>query len=156
VIDEVWNAWAAGFVDGEGSVMLIYSRPKQITRCGRVETKPGQVAVHVRASQTVEVPLLRLEIMYGGSVKALDMSMKSRFRNVRQMYEWNIFGGNAISALRKMRPYMMVKQQHADLAVEYYELCNGGIGNLDLRLKFWEEMRELQHKGIHLRKPAIA
>lgn len=152
MLEELDYAWAAGFVDGEGSIMLSLSRRKSIKRRGHVESKAGQVYVHFRVGQTDQAPLDKLMLLFGGKVTVLNMDMPSRRKNVLQFYEWNSFGATAVAALRKIVPYLMVKKSQAELAIEYFEKCNGVVGIIDTRIEYWETMRGLQQKGKHLQK----
>lgn len=145
-------AWAAGFVDGEGAVMLVYARPGKRNRRGYEEITPGRVTVHVRVTQVDIDPLYKLQDLFGGQVKAVNMDCKARVKNKQPIHEWNIFGGKAIEVLRQLSPYLMVKKAHADLAIDYYETCNGARDSLDVKLLYWEEMQSLQHKSRHLVK----
>lgn len=128
-MDELWNAWAAGFVDGEGAVMLMRGT--------------GQVYIAVRVAQVVRAPLDRLVMMYGGKVKEVS---KTNCRN-GFIYEWHIYGKNALVALRKMRPFMMVKGAHVDLIEEYYEKCFGVDTPFEQRLEFVSRMRTVNRKA---------
>lgn len=130
--EELWHAWAAGFVDGEGALML--TRQMQ-----------SQVLIHVRVGQAVRAPLDRLVMMYGGSVK-------KKVQGNKPYFEWNIYGGKAVSALRLMRPYMMVKGAHADLIDEYFLNCGGKPAAWEVRMDYHNRMSLLQTKGQHLRK----
>jgi hypothetical protein len=116
-VEELRNAWAAGFVDGEGAIM--------ITR-----TTNGQIYVSMKVSQRVRAPLDLLVLMYGGRV--------SSERN-GAIFTWSLYAKNALVALRKMRPYMMVKGAHADLVEEFYD---GGD-----RAELYERIKAMQVKG---------
>lgn len=129
--------------------MISYKRPTVYRRRGRVEEKAGQVSVELRVGQNVRAPLERLVLMFGGSVKVVP-SYGSKRRD--GFCEWRLYGAQAIVALRKIRPYLMVKGAHVDLAIEYHERCFGVIGNFSDRIGFYERMQDLQHKGQHLVK----
>lgn len=149
---EVERAWAAGFVDGEGAIMITWSRAKMINRRGRREMKPDQFNVHVRVTQTCTEPLIKLVNLFGGQVKAVNMNAPSRAKNARPIYEWNIYGARAVAALEAMLPFFMVKGEQASLAIEFDAECAGTVDNFDTRKAYYDLMRELQQKGLHLRK----
>lgn len=143
-------AWAAGFVDGEGSIMLPYSRPSQYRRNGRMKPKTGQVYVHFRVGQSVEAPLSKLVGLFGGRIKEISKWNKRGY--TKPFYEWNLYGIEAIEALKQLEPYLLVKYVHCKLAIRFYEECNGIEGNLERRLEYVTQMQALQQKGLHLRK----
>lgn len=133
-MNEIWDAWAAGFVDGEGALMIRYQRTN------------NQILIHVRVGQSVRAPLDRLTLMYGGNVK-------EKVQGGKQYFEWNIYGGKAVASLRKMRPFMMVKGAHADLIDEYW--IRHSELDLEGKLMYHNNIREMQAKGQH-RSNAIA
>jgi hypothetical protein len=124
--EELWHAWAAGFVDGEGAIMITRSSQEQIY-------------VNVKVSQKTRAPLDRLALMYGGSI-----------REERQgaIFVWSIYSRSALEALRKMRPYMMVKGAHADLVEEFFA---GGD-----RIELHERMHAMQTKGANRHGKVVA
>lgn len=125
LVDEMWIAWSAGFVDGEGCIA--------ITRHSN-SRKAHYVYLRLIVGQNVEAPLKRLELMYGGKVTF----------NTRRNYVWTCHGETAAAALRAMRPYMMVKGANADLAIEYQEK----IANLppEDRIEYFEKMKQLNSR----------
>ena len=127
-MDEIWNAWAAGFIDGEGALMIRHQRTS------------GQITVHVRVGQSVEAPLQRLALMFGGSVRW-------KMQGGKDFYEWNIYSEKAVQALRKIRPYLMVKGAHADLIDEYW-LRHSDM-NQEEKVTYHNNIRMMQTKGQH-------
>jgi hypothetical protein len=132
---ELWEAWAAGFIDGEGALMIRYQRTNK------------QVLVHVRVGQAVRAPLDRLVLMFQGSVRCTQQGGKD-------YYEWNIFSGKAVAMLTRVRPFLMVKAAHADLIMEYWEAYPAL--SLEEKLVYHNNIRVLQTKGRHLAKNAIS
>jgi hypothetical protein len=116
--EELWHAWAAGFIDGEGAIMITRSKASD------------QVYVHMAVSQKVRAPLDRLALMYGGRVGE---------ERGGAIFVWHTYSGTTLQALRKMRPYMMVKGAHADLVEEFFA---GGD-----RVELHERMHAMQSKG---------
>lgn len=143
-------AWAAGFVDGESSICLAFGRHQQ------------QIALTVQVAQNVETPLLLLHQLFGGSVKQYDRGRKTL------QHVWRIHSGKAAAALREMRPWLQVKDEHADLAIAFWDCGRAPRWNAKretgralrlteadrlVRLDFYRRMQALQHKGIHRRRP---
>lgn len=93
-------AWAAGFLEGEGSF-------------GR---SPAG-GVYVCAQQVDAEPLHRLAAILGGPV---GLNAKPT-RAGRDIYHWAIYGRNARRAMRELRPYMSSRRQDAiDAALSSY------------------------------------
>lgn len=123
LLDEMWIAWSAGFVDGEGAVTIHSS-------------KIDYSYVLLRVTQVNIAPLERLKMMYGG-----------RLREVKKqpIWAWSVSSDHAIKVLSVMRPYLMVKGAHADVAIEFHERC---IKNkADGREGYITKISSLQMKG---------
>jgi|SRR5215469_144388 len=125
-LNELWIAWAAGFIDGEGAIMIVKS-----TR---------QVALQMYVTQKKSEPLLKLEEMFGGSLEYSDK---------RDIYGWRIYGEAATRCLRVIRPYLLVKGEHADIAIEFQEVCFGTGVPFSAKLEYYERMKPLQRKRNH-------
>lgn len=133
LIDELWIAWSAGFIDGEGSISI--SRQKS----PRMKTG-HQFTIRLTGTNVVVAPLDRLMLMYGGSV------YKGRNRSAAN---WTIWSKGACDALRAMRPYFMVKGAHADLAIEFQEKCLGVQSSYDEKMDYFSRMRSMQTRARH-------
>lgn len=96
--------WAAGFIDGEGSLSL--SRSKS-------QSSP---AVKIEACQINPKPLEDLQKLFGGKVYYW------KANNGRKICEWTIQGYNAFLTAQKIYPYLVVKKQEADLLIDYMKL----------------------------------
>ena len=139
---ETWKAWAAGFVDGEGAIRINYNRIS------------GQINLDIQVSQKQRAPLEQLEKMFGGKI-ALQQPKSG------PKYIWYTYGRAACNALRQMRPYLVVKAAHADVAFAFQDNCIKPHGyNTRLteeeraaRLGYYKQMQSLQIKGISRRKP---
>lgn len=131
--EELWHAWAAGLIDGEGAVML----QKGTAVRGAAKVLTTQVSIHLRVAMTCRAPLDRLAIMYGGTVREVKDG---------RIFQWQLYGTTALSALRKMRPYMMVKGAHVDLCEEFYDTCAGKQLDSEVRLAYVDRMSTLQIK----------
>ena len=93
------EAWAAGFIDGEGCLGLYAT--------GRAR---NFVPV-VRAAGVDPAPLHRLCELFGGKVNPMPTPKSSKWR---QAYEWSLHGAREIeSALQTLIPYMSVKHSEA-------------------------------------------
>lgn len=145
-------AWAAGFIDGEGTITL--KRYKSHYTVRKIHYQPfvclGQADFmgHYDAVR-------HLQKLFGGSV--------SEYKNKpprRKTLQWSIVSRQAVECLIKIRSYLKVKNHHADLLIGYYD----GAGKrgrvyrlsdeeLGKREKIWSEMRAINQKGkLHLQR----
>lgn len=100
-------AYLAGFVDGEGCIRVGMNRKKDGTPFYYV-----CMSVH----QVNPQPLEMLKNRYGGSIHRTE-----RRGNQRPLYEWISSSLIAVTALRELRPYLVVKADEADLALEFQD-----------------------------------
>lgn len=109
-MDELWNAWSAGFFDGEGCVRIFSGNNRQ-TQNGKLYVYK-RYTVRLIVGQKDRTPLDRLVLHYGGSITYIKKT---------ETYHWQINGANAIACLRKWLPYLTVKLAQANVALEYWE-----------------------------------
>lgn len=98
-------AYAAGFFDGEGTVFIAIDR-------GRASTRGPIFNLRVTAAQVDRTPLVWLQSRWGGSVV-------QRRRGEHQHSAWTCFSRGAAQFLRDVRPYLIVKADEADVALEF-------------------------------------
>lgn len=91
--------YAAGFFDGEGSISIVIGRGNQI---GSLFISVGQID---------ERPLHLLKNLWGGSIN-LDNKRVSR---------WRLNHQKARDALAEMLPYLIVKREQAEVAIEFLD-----------------------------------
>jgi hypothetical protein len=101
--------WAAGFVDGEGSVTIVSRRSNQGPR--------RTYLLRLTVGQRIRPPLLRLHGLFGGNVSEHALGNSG-------CYVWTANGHRASEALTAMRPYMSVKTEQADVAVRFQTLLS--------------------------------
>jgi len=107
-MDNMELAYLAGFVDGEGSIAVGVNRRK------------GKRVWYLRFSvhQVAPRPLQRLQARFGGSIRR-----NERTGNQRSIYEWVAANQIAASAITALRPYLDVKAEEADVALEFQALA---------------------------------
>jgi hypothetical protein len=92
-------AWAAGFLDGEGSIGIYMNS--------------GSYRLMVSAGQKNNVePLERLLALFGGTIQNNDYGSYAT-------HYWMISSRQAGSALKEMLPFLVVKREQAELALEF-------------------------------------
>lgn len=114
-------AYAAGFFDGEGTVFIAVHRTVKNTR-GPVYN------MRVMASQVDPTPLAWLQSIWGGSV------VRRRGDDKRKPdYVWNCFARQAARFLADVRPFLLVKADEADVALEFQaaKFNPGIVGHTD-------------------------
>ena len=133
-------AWAAGFLDGEGTIAIFKRNAKE-----KKEYKYSQqYSLRLSASQADPAPLVRLSSIFGGSVRVL----KRGTINYRQMYEWQLGHKSAVLVIEEMLPYFTVKHDQAELAIEFSKLLTGQPiteESLEKREAFYKTMKSLKH-----------
>lgn len=126
-------AYVAGLVDGDGSISLTeYESPKQVHfffSLKVVSTQRGQINWLIQ--------------QFGGQ---LHKYTDKREIN-RPCYTWKVIGQHAKEILLNIRPYMVLKQEAADKAIEYLSLPFGHE-NPALRSKFATELCAINDKFV--------
>jgi len=93
-------AYLAGFFDGEGSIAITRSN--------------NRYTMKVEVTQLDPAPLIRFQSRFGGS-----LFRKPDRRGYRSMISWVVVAGGAEHMLNALRPYMSVKREQADVALEF-------------------------------------
>jgi hypothetical protein len=111
---DVELAYCAGLIDGEGCIRIKRSQPyRHLT--GRVN--PGySVAIHLRMVDEPAIAFLHATL--GGWYYA----EKAHSTKGRPLFCWQATDQVAESVLRAVRPYLRIKAQQADLALEFRAL----------------------------------
>ena len=91
LIDIIWDAYCAGFLDGEGC--FTYRR--------------------VIVTNTYPVPLFILQERFSGAVRK-----RKPFKESKPAYEWSVNGEAADECLKRVLPYLLEKKQQALLILE--------------------------------------
>ena len=101
------KAWAAGFIDGEGSVGL-YRR--------RETHRHEEFYVRLSAVNTVIAPLEKLQLMFGGTIHP-NSTRPSHQVHWKDSWIWVCSHRLAENALRALLPYFIVKVPQAENAL---------------------------------------
>jgi hypothetical protein len=109
--DDLFLAWAAGFFDGEGCVIVEISREKKCRHGFRT-------SLHATVTQT-SLPCLHLFLeKFGGSINTTDYRTPNGRRWAVQ-YVWVVRNELAVEFLRAIYPYAVVKKTQIEAALEY-------------------------------------
>lgn len=107
-------AWAAGFIDGEGTICISKGKPSK----NGVSPRYNLV---VQAGGTRLEPLLRLQSLFGGSIHTHNYN--SRAKESWKPYSiWYISTLKAVSCLKRVLPYLTIKGEQASLGLDLQQL----------------------------------
>jgi len=104
-------AWAAGFFDGEGSVFVEVARHKNARHGVRN-------ALHASVTQTSLPCLNLLKEHFGGSIVTITYTRRHNMNN-SVCYIWRLLNKDALPFLEAIAPYVVVKKEQVELAVQY-------------------------------------
>jgi LAGLIDADG endonuclease len=109
--DDLFLAWAAGFFDGEGCVLVEMSKEKGCKHGFRT-------SLHTTVTQT-SLPCLQLYLeRFGGGITTSENKTPSGRRWAVQ-YRWSVRNENALNFLKQIQPYVVVKKEQVDAALKY-------------------------------------
>ena len=116
--DDIELSYLAGFFDGEGCVSIYHSK-----KLWGAEVRPRH---HIRAfvvNTDRQVPD-RFRELFGGSLY-IDLRKNPKHKVA---YRWNVNGGNAAKFLYVIQPYLRIKYDLAELALEFQRCLHNGNG----------------------------
>jgi len=102
--------YAAGFIDGEGSIQINPSKSGG--------GKRHYWGVTVQISSNCREVLDFLNLIYGGHITSW-VSKKSTQK--KTSYNLRFYGGDASNILEKVIPYLIIKKEHATMALKFIE-----------------------------------
>jgi hypothetical protein len=130
-------AWAAGIVDGEGSIVIesaTNSRKCHVLRVIVANTDP-------------RMPLA-LRALFGGTV----LPTKKQQAHHRQAWSWVVSTAQAHAVLVAIRPYLICKAEQADLGIEFGTTKRKAgqfrlpPGTTEYRESLRDQLKVLRHK----------
>ncbi len=110
-------AWAAGFIDGEGTISL-YKRTD----------RKNEFTVRLSVVNTKIIALERLQAMFGGSIHP--MYKENDRRNWKSSFIWVCSHKGAHDAIARLEPYLLLKHEQALLALQ----ARSNIGSVGPRI----------------------
>jgi hypothetical protein len=105
VESDPWDAWAAGFFDGEGNVSIVQNSGQ----------KAGKL--RITAAQVHKEPLERFQYLFGGALR-----LARGKNNWSDYWVWDTGSEKAANALKRMLPFLSVTKQQAELGIHFQTL----------------------------------
>lgn len=153
-ISELDLAYAAGLIDGEGTIGITELKPNDaLTKNGMRVRKSPQHRIYAACTMTDEAPIMFLHLLFGGHIQ----SLKSRGKNHKPTFRWSVASQTAAEFCEKISPYLRLKKPQAEIAARFYRERLGGNfqGNrgvsedeLSLRRAARQKIQELNQRGI--------
>jgi LAGLIDADG DNA endonuclease family protein len=112
-------AYAAGFFDGEGHIAITHN-----IQADKRKRKNGKVyfyerfQMHIEVSQKDKTPLVWLRAKFGGNL-IHGIRKRSYDRGTYSMWYWWLGASKAAEFLKLIQPFLIVKRQEADVAIEF-------------------------------------
>jgi hypothetical protein len=134
-------AYLAGFLDGEGCIC--------IRKLGDYE----RYDLFVEVSQVNPAPLFLFERQFGGRVFKM-----RRHNEYRDLCKWRVGSHDAARVLQKLRPFLVVKAEEADLAIEFQRGFAEPIPKTSAaqdaetarRKSIYEQVQQIKHRSYEL------
>ena len=122
-------AYLAGLLDGDGSITL-----------KRVNKHKASFKLLIFVANT-NMPVLKwIQNKFGGKIYVYDRQDGIR----KPLGKWHTFTNNAYTVLKQIYPYLIIKKEHAKLAINFVEKLN--------RDASWHEEYANNFKKLQLRK----
>lgn len=106
-------AWAAGFMDGDGFITIQNRKTKY-----KDKIYSGQY-LRVGACQASLIPLEKLQSLFGGSIRPKNSGPNHDGYHRKPQWIWTVSTNEAKNALEQMLPYLVHKQEVAQLALVF-------------------------------------
>lgn len=146
IINSTELAWAAGILDGEGSIIVLKDNhlPK-----GR---KTPQYKLRVQVGMCDKATIKRIHKLFGGKFNDQKCYKKPGWK---QVYYWVVHSRDAEKVLKILRPFVFTKKKQLELALKFSERTLSKVGNGNVVSKklvkqrelFWLKMKKFNQRG---------
>jgi hypothetical protein len=132
------NIYFAGFFDGEGCITCYSNRT-------------GYYQIKASCTNTKKEVIEQMQVLYGGGIHVME---KSPLSNSKMAWQWAAGGKTLIPFLQAVLPYLRLKKEQAEMALEFMTTI-GGYGervseeNALIREQFRERFTALNKKGVN-------
>lgn len=132
-------AYLAGFIDGEGSIRV---------GTGYSPKRERRWYLMFSCHQVDPAPLRLLQAKFGGSIRSHEV------KGHRRLYEWVITSRQAGDAIEALRPWLRVKAEEADAALEFQSMLRANAdrrrplteADKTAREASYRKLRDLKHR----------
>jgi hypothetical protein len=134
--DILENSYWAGFIDGEGSIMItkFFSKDKK--------HKSPTYQLQIGVATTDKKQMEKLSLFAGGNAIT---ERRFKNKNQRNAYYWGLKSDKAVLFLKRILPYLKLKQKQAKVGIKYQE-------NKFQPNKYGGRIRKLTQKEINYRE----
>jgi hypothetical protein len=144
-LSETDRAYAAGLIDGEGSI-----RMTRRGRSGGTSLRVGQHTLMVEMTNTDQEMLLWLQGRFGGSIS---YAKENPQKNSREKWHWRVAANMALRCLDAIWPYVRTKRKQAKLGRRFQRYVQRHSASMtekryNLQTRFYYELRALNKRGI--------
>jgi len=140
-------AYIAGLFDGEGHITLYRSNSETWKR------RFPRYEIQIGVTNNDRNVIYWLKKLYGGSIR-------ERFRDHprwKTCYNWKLSSNQATDFLKKIRKYLRIKGERADIVIEFQErrkrkknrFAQMTLKDYTYSEACWEAMGKLNSKGVH-------
>lgn len=132
----VRDAWAAGFIDGEGH----FSIERRSDPHGHLYYYP-----RLKVTNTNRWVLECLKFTYGGAISTTGRKKSGQ----KRVYRWSIGGEGADMVAKRVRPYLLVKAEQASLFRRFIRYRAVRRTPLTSRMQTYKrQMHKLNRRGV--------
>ena len=133
-------AYAAGIMDGEGSIGIY---------CNSSNPKSPSHRMRVRVTNTDRWLVNWLKASFGGTV---GINKVRPGHNWKQMWYWTVSCHKAVGVLKDLLPYLHMKRPQAELAIEFQKTRRRGVkptgANRENADTMAAKMKKLNTRGL--------
>ena len=143
-------AYIAGFLDGDGSIMILTQK--------KSDMKSPYFVLTITIANTNEKVLFWLKKKIGGNLTTpKNRNIKSKIIGWKKIQMWRIREKRAENLVRQLLPYLIIKIKQAKLALKFQRYrcnlpkhgCKGRtIQELKFLKKYQDKMKSLNRRGI--------
>lgn len=147
-------AYAAGIIDGEGTIGITELVPTEaVRRNGTRVRKSPQHRIYVAVSMTDATVPMWLHATFGGNIQRVPARQAQHKPSVR----WSLSSERAARFCGVVAPYLRIKRTQAELAISFYEnhLRDGFHGSTGVpvdeiarRRAYVSQIKSLNQRGI--------
>ena len=161
VVSSTDLAWAAGIIDGEGTVRLNH---------GLRNTNRTEIFTPIIAVNNTDIRMVvKLKEMFGGSIHVsggkYPYQYKGAIRRRKVTHMWTVCADAALATAESLKPYLVCKKEQAEKLLLFYKMKRqrGGKMNahgivdpalktandekLKHQRKLFEELKAMHHEG---------